>query len=132
MKTPCYCAALRVAARKATALYDEELAPVGINLAQFSLLRKIERAGTVSLTELGRLAELDRSTVGRNVKVLKRLRFVGLAAGEDQREAAVTLTLTGVQALRRAGPMWESAQRRVENALGAEGARQLRALAQSL
>ncbi len=38
MKTPCYCAALRVAARKTTALYDEELAAVGINLAQFSLL----------------------------------------------------------------------------------------------
>ncbi len=75
---------------------------------------------------------LDRSTVGRNVKVLQRLGFVGLAAGEDRREAAVTLTPAGVEALRRAGPMWEAAQRRVENALGAEGARQLRALAQSL
>ena len=80
MKIPCYCAALRVAARKTTALYDEELAAVGINLAQYSLLRQIERAGTVSLTELGRLAELDRSTVGRNVKALQGLGFVGLGS----------------------------------------------------
>ena len=132
MKTPCYCAALRVATRKVTALYDAELAPVGLNIAQFSLLRKIERAGTVSLTELGRLAELDRSTVGRNVKVLERLRFVRPADAADQREAAVTLAPAGVEALRRGGPLWETAQHRIEDGLGAEGARRLRALAQSL
>ena len=75
MYTPCYCAAVRTAARKTTALYDF-LEPAGVTLAQYSLLRKIERAGTVSLTKLGRLAELDRSTVGRNVKALEELRLV--------------------------------------------------------
>ena len=54
--TPCYCAALRIATRKTTAIYDEALAPAGIGLAQFSLLRKIERGGRLSLSELGRLA----------------------------------------------------------------------------
>ena len=118
MDTPCYCAAVRAAARKATALYDAALAPVGINVAQFSLLRRIERMGPVSLTELGREAELDRSTVGRNVKVLARLRLVRLAPAEDQREAAVRLTRAGAEALRRAAPLWEEAQRRIEAALG--------------
>ena len=89
MKTPCYCLALRAAARKATALYDEALAPAGLNLAQYGLMRRIERAGAVSLTELGRMAELDRSTVGRNVKVLERLLLVRLSPAKDQREAAV-------------------------------------------
>ena len=92
MKPVCYCSSLRAAARKTTALYDSALAPVGINVAQFALLRRIERAQPVSLTELGRLADLDRSTVGRNVKVLERLGLVRLASAEDQREAPVTLT----------------------------------------
>jgi DNA-binding MarR family transcriptional regulator len=132
MDTLCYCAAVRAAARKTTALYDAALAPVGINVAQFSLLRRIERLEPVSLTELGREAELDRSTVGRNVKVLERLRLVRLTPAEDQREAAVGLTRAGTQALWRAAPLWEDAQRRIETALGADGAKQLRTLATSL
>jgi DNA-binding MarR family transcriptional regulator len=66
MDSVCYCDVLRAATRKTTAIYDVALAPAGVNLAQFSLLRKIQRAGSVSLSELGRLAALDRSTIGRN------------------------------------------------------------------
>jgi DNA-binding MarR family transcriptional regulator len=132
MDTPCYCAAVRTAARKTTALYDAALEPAGLTLAQYSLLRKIERAGTVSLTELGRMADLDRSTVGRNVKVLGRLRLVRLTPAKDQRETAVRLAPAGDNALRRAAPLWEAAQRRLEAALGPGGAERLRALALSL
>lgn len=132
MDTPCYCAAVRTAARKTTALYDAALEPAGLTLAQYSLLRKIERAGTVSLTELGRMADLDRSTVGRNVKVLGRLRLVRLTPAKDQRETAVRLAPAGDNALLRAAPLWADAQRRVEAALGAGGAERLRALALSL
>jgi len=133
MDTPiCYCVAVRTAARKTTALYDALLEPAGVTLAQYSLLRRIERAGTVSLTKLGRLAELDRSTVGRNVKALEELRLVRLGPAKDQREAAVRLTPAGAEALQRAAPLWEQAQRRVETALGAAGAEQLRALAAAL
>ncbi len=124
--------ALRAAARKATALYDEALAPAGLNIAQYGLIRKIERAGTVSLTELARIVELDRSTVGRNVKVLERIRLVRLTTAKDQREAAVTLTPAGTEALRLATPLWEDAQRRIEATLGPGGAEQLRTLALGL
>jgi len=132
MKSPCYCSTLRAAARKATALYDAALAPAGVNVAQYGLLRRIERRGSVSLTELGRLAELDRSTVGRNARVLERLGLVRLAAARDQREAAVSLTEKGAETLRLARPMWEDAQLRIEAALGAAGAETLRALAATL
>jgi DNA-binding MarR family transcriptional regulator len=132
MNTICYFAAVRTAARKTTALYDSILAPAGVTLAQYSLLRRIERAGTVSLTKLGRLAELDRSTVGRNVKALEGLRLVRTKPAKDQRETAVRLTSAGEEALRRAAPLWEEAQRRVEGALGVAEADQLRTLALSL
>ena len=119
MTSICYCVAVRTAARKTTALYDSILEPAGVTLAQFSLLRKIERAGTVSLTKLGQLTELDRSTIGRNVKALEKLRLVRSASAEDQREAAVRLTPAGERALRVGAPLWEEAQRRVEAMLGA-------------
>jgi DNA-binding MarR family transcriptional regulator len=132
MKTICYCAAVRSAARKTTALYDSILEPAGVTLAQYSLLRKIERARAVSLTQLGRLAELDRSTVGRNVKALEALRLVRLDPAKDQRETAVRLSSAGEKTLKRAAPLWEDAQRRVEDALGAAEAGRLRTLALSL
>jgi DNA-binding MarR family transcriptional regulator len=132
MDTTCYCAAVRTAARKTTALYDAILEPAGVTLAQFSLLRKIKRAGTASLTGLGRLAELDRSTIGRNVRALEKLRLVSMALAEDQREAAVRLTPAGARVLRVGAPLWDEAQRRVEAALGSTGAAQLQTLAHNL
>lgn len=132
MQTPCYCAALRAATRKTTALYDEALAPAGIGVAQFSLMRRIQGAGTVSLTELARLAELDRSTVGRNVKVLERMGLLAETAAGDQRETTIMLTEAGRETVRRGRPLWEEAQRRVEAALGEAGADSLRTLALSL
>ncbi len=132
MASLCYCSSLRAAARKTTALYDAALAPVGVNVAQFALLRRIERSQPVSLTEIGRLADLDRSTVGRNVKVLERLGLVRLSAADDHREAAVTLTPAGAERLVRGASRWEEAQRYVEAALGVDGAHALRTLANKL
>ncbi len=102
MLRQCYCIAIRAAARKATSIYDAALAPTGVTIAQFSLLRSIERATALSLTELGRMSDLDRSTVGRNVKVLERMGLVKVAAGLDQREATVTLDEAGHNVLRGA------------------------------
>ena len=132
MKSRCYCAVLRSASRKMTALYDAALAPAGIGLAQYSLMRRIKSAGAVSLTELAQIAELDRSTVGRNVRVLERMGLVSETAAEDQRETTFALSEAGIETLRRARPMWDDAQRRVEAALGEDGAVTLRTLAESL
>jgi DNA-binding MarR family transcriptional regulator len=132
MTSTCYCVVARTAARKTTALYDALLEPAGVTLAQFSLLRKIDRAGTASLTKLGQLTELDRSTIGRNVKALERLQLVRAALAKDQREAAVQLTPAGKRALKIGAPLWEEAQRRVETALGDAGVAQLQTLALNL
>ena len=128
----CYCAALRSATRKTTAIYDAALAPTGVNLAQFSLLRKIQRAAPVSLSDLGRLAELDRSTIGRNVKVLQRMGLARVTPGEDHREATVTLDAGGLVVLREGAPLWDEAQRRIEERLGEDGPAKLSALLGSL
>lgn len=118
MNSDCYCALLRKASRRMTALYDEALAPVGVNLAQFSLLRNISWQQPVSLTDLARVVELDRSTVGRNVKVLARMGMTAAGVQDDGREATVVLTKKGRMVLNDGAPLWDAAQARVESAVG--------------
>jgi DNA-binding MarR family transcriptional regulator len=131
MAGECYCAALRKATRRVTALYDVALQPIGVNLAQFSLLRTIARVAPVSLTELGRLTELDRSTIGRNVRLLRGKGLVQVERGAGQREATVVLDEPGSEILRRGAPLWDGAQRKIEASLGPVAVH-LRALLQAL
>ncbi len=95
-------------------------------------MRKIERGGKLSLSELGRLAARDRSTIGRNIKGLRRMGLIEVGPSDDHREATVTLAEDGRAVLRNGAPLWEAAQRRVETALGEGGADKLRALLAAL
>lgn len=115
----CYSMMLREAARRVSSIYDEALSPLQINIAQFSLLRRIERLQPVSMTDLAQSAQLDRSTIGRNIKVLSRMGLVETGrADRDQREATVGLTGAGAELLARAGPIWDQCQRDMEARLG--------------
>ena len=128
----CYCILLRTATRKVTALYDAALAPYGITLAQFSLMRRIRRGEPVSITELAHRAELDRSTVGRNLKPLERMGLVQHVTGLDQREASVALTDAGHALLKQADPIWHDVQVDIETRLGEADATQLTRLLHAL
>ncbi|MEP9355047.1 MarR family winged helix-turn-helix transcriptional regulator [Xanthobacter sp. KR7-65] len=133
MDSPCYCASLRRATRRVSALYDEALAPFGINVAQYSLLQCIRHKGEVSLTELGATLELDRSTVGRNVRVLVRPGLLEMRRGkEDQREACVALTKQGADLIKRAAEAWTQSQKKIEGQLGPHRVEQLRELLSAL
>ncbi|WP_198672187.1 winged helix-turn-helix transcriptional regulator [Pseudogemmobacter bohemicus] len=63
---------MRDATRRIGAVYDEALAPFGINVAQYPLLRRIGTLQPVSFTRLGHERELDRSTASRNTRVPKK------------------------------------------------------------
>ncbi|WP_211109869.1 MarR family winged helix-turn-helix transcriptional regulator [Azospirillum oleiclasticum] len=109
-----------MATRKVAARYDAALEPTGINVAQYAMLRAIERRQPVSLTELGRALDLDRSTMGRNIRVVEKLGLVATGRGDDQRESVVRLTDHGATVLRKAGPLWEGCQTDIEARIGAE------------
>lgn len=121
----CFCVALRGASRKLTALYDDALAPAGVNVAQFSLLRKTRRLGPLSVTALAEVADLDRSTVGRNVRVLEEMGLMSISNGSDQRQAVVDLTPAGHAAVETGNPLWDGAQTSIEQRLGTARAQQL-------
>ncbi len=128
MKSDCYCIVLRAATRRIGEVYDSALEPLGINVMQFSLLRRIKYGAPLSLTDLSRLAELDRSTVGRNVKVLQREGLVRVTSGQDQREALLELEPKGLDIVNRGKPLWATAQAAIEQKLGLDGAEQLQEL----
>lgn len=128
----CHATRLRKAYRKATSRYDDLLAPLGINIGQFSLLRNIRRMAPVSLTDLGARVELDRSTVGRNSKVLERMGLIATVPGKDKREAMLAITEDGQKILDAGAPLWDQAQREFEARLGPQNMKVLADLLSSL
>jgi DNA-binding MarR family transcriptional regulator len=114
----CYCTNARRAALVLTARYDEALAPHGLKVTQFSLLKAVERRGEPNLTGLAEATGLDRSTLGRNLRGLALLGLVRLSSGEDQRDRVVALTARGRARLRAAGETWRRLQDALAAALG--------------
>lgn len=132
VSTACACVRLRRASRAVTALYDQALAPTGLKLTQFSALRTLQRLGTVSISELAVAMALDRSTLGRNLLVLKRRGLVRLGDGEDMRAWSVALTAKAGRLLEKALPGWSAAQDRVRATLGPKDMETLFALLEKL
>jgi DNA-binding MarR family transcriptional regulator len=119
--SPCHCTRLRRAAQRVTQLYDAALDGTGLKITQFSLLRAIEREGEPALGRLSKATGLDRSTLGRDARVLRRAGLVALGHGTDGRTTVVSLTEAGRERLRAALPHWERTQRRLDEALGPDG-----------
>lgn len=111
---------LRMAARAATRLYDEHLAPAGIGIAQYGLLRIVAEGGGASVTDLARRMGLDRTTLTRNLKPLMRAGYLGLTEGPDKRTRAIVITQQGRAVLAEARPLWKSAQAQLHKRLGAD------------
>ncbi|HGM5580174.1 TPA: MarR family winged helix-turn-helix transcriptional regulator [Pseudomonas putida] len=122
LTSECICTHLRRAARGVSRHYDEALAGFGINVAQFSLLRHLQRLDQPSITSLAEAMGLDRSTLGRNLRVLEADDLVRLGEGSDQRNRLVCLTEAGTRCLAAAHPAWERAQLQLVEQLG-EGQR---------
>jgi DNA-binding MarR family transcriptional regulator len=125
---PCLCTSLRQAALAVTQIYDEALEPSGLKITMFRLLRRISDAGEPTISELARIVDLDRSTLGRNLKVLERLGYVQLAGGQDERSKIVVLTARGKTRFEKGLPLWEKAQRSMQARLGDERAAVFRIL----
>jgi DNA-binding MarR family transcriptional regulator len=119
----CVCANARRAALALTARYDAALAPHGLKVTQFSLLHAVARRDAPNLSVLAAATGLDRSTLGRNLRVLERLGVVALSPGDDQRDRVVGLTAPGRARLREATRTWRRVQDELGAALGADAER---------
>ena len=117
---PCACAAARRAARALTVLYDGWLRSSAIEGPQFGLLAVLDRQGPCTQTTLGRLFALDKTTLSRNLQLLKREGWIRAVPGKDARERRVSLTPAGRRHLAAARPAWRKAQEQLRASLGAK------------
>ncbi len=111
---------MRHAAQTMTEFYDHTLAPSGLKITQFSLLRELQRHSSLSISELAYKLDLDRTTMGRNLQVLAQDGYISFSHGQDRRERTVQMTSKGTQALEVAFPLWEQAQNTITTTLGQE------------
>ena len=124
----CFCMNLRSAAQQLTRTYDEALAPAGISANQFSLMNLVRTTDSPKVKDLALASGLDRSTLGRNLKVLEKQGLLEMRRGSDARTREIGLTSAGRQALRRATPLWQSLQDDLQQRLGQGGRSRLQAL----
>jgi len=110
LPTECLCTRLRRASRGVSKLYDDALSEIGLNVAQYSLLRHLQRLDRPSITDLAEAMGLERSTLGRNLRVLEGRGMVELSGGTDQRNRLVVLTPAGERLLGEARGAWQAAQ----------------------
>ena len=111
-----------------TQLYDDALAPSGLRLTQFGLLRTLARRGTLTITSLATEMLLDRTALSRNLDPLVARDLVEVVAGHDLRTRHVTMTAAGKRALGVAEPHWANAQREVSRRVGKDRLAELYAL----
>ncbi|HEY7943575.1 MAG TPA: MarR family winged helix-turn-helix transcriptional regulator [Casimicrobiaceae bacterium] len=116
----CACGRLRRAARALTQLYDDAMAPSGLRITQFSLLRTVARDGKARISQLASTLLLDRTALSRNLDPLLARGLLSVTAGRDARTREVALTRSGAKALQAATPYWKRAQADVARRLGSE------------
>ena len=114
----CACGRLRRATRALTQLYDDAMAPSGLRVTQFSLLRTLAREGVLRIRDLAERTLLDRTALSRNLDPLIARGLVEAVRGSDARTRRIALTPAGERALRAASPHWRRAQARVRRELG--------------
>lgn len=108
----------RRATRVLAAHYDRVLAPHGLRGTQFTLLAAIALHGTAKTSELARTIGADRTTLTRNLAVLKRAMYIDITDGADRRERLHSLTDAGSAKLAAAVSAWRSAQAELTAAIG--------------
>lgn len=106
----CALASTRRTARLLTQLYDSHLSEHGVEAAQFALLMMLEKSADKGQAGLCRALGMDKTTLSRNLKVLRSRGWVESVVGEDARRRRLLLTEEGRTLLATAKPAWRRAQ----------------------
>lgn len=111
---------LRRASRAVSQHFDRALAPAGLRMTQFTVLAALALAGPRSPGELADALVTDRTTLSRNLKVIRAAGLVEAAPTADRRAQRYRLTERGRTALEAALPLWQAAQAEIIDPLGAD------------
>ena len=122
----CYALAARKSARHLSRLYDRHLAPAGLSVSQFSILRLLKEHGRLKITELADMLIMERTSLVRALKPLQAAGWVVAERSDNGRAFDVTLSPSGLEKFAEAKPLWAEAQAAFEGEVGRDRAIRLR------
>lgn len=105
----CLGRAARRTANVVTRAYNKALAPLGIEVTQFTILCTVALEKAQSASELADLVGVERSTLKRNLDRLVTGGLVSIAPG-DGRRVVHRITDRGTELVASALPLWRQAQ----------------------
>jgi DNA-binding MarR family transcriptional regulator len=117
-----YCASLnfRRAARAVTKLFDLAFDCDGIRSTQFTILVAVAKTQPTSITALGDILMIDRTTLTRSLHLLRKDGLLTISERAAMRQRFLRLTGKGERTLARAVQQWREIQERFVNAVGAD------------
>jgi len=124
----CACTTLRELARRATAIYDDVLGPLGLKQTQYAVLARLDGLVQCSLGELADVCNLDVTSMSRGLRPLIANGWVKAGRGKDDRTKRYELTAQGKQVARKAFARWKKAQSRLHEVIPQEHIRTLKSL----
>ncbi len=107
---PCYYLKLRWAEMLSRKFYNKRMMDCGITGRQFTLLFIIKYNGGSSLSELGDMMNLDRSTINRSIQPLLKKGLLEDRKAEGQRNSSIWLTEHGEDVFNESSKSWNKAQ----------------------
>ncbi len=113
----CALATTRRTARLLTQLYDSHLSEYGVEAAQFALLMMLDKTADKGQAAVCRALGMDKTTLSRNLKVLRSRGWAVSEAGKDARQRNLSLTAEGRALLAKARPAWRRAQESLRSEL---------------
>jgi DNA-binding MarR family transcriptional regulator len=127
----CLAVRLRALNRAVTALYDDALRPHGLRVGQLNLLVAVARMGTARPGDLCRVLRMDKSTLSRDVEVMRRNGWLEVEE-VGGRSRPLRLSTVGQALLERVAPAWRRAQEQARNLIGDDGAEAVLQIARRL
>ena len=128
----CLGTAARMIDRVITSTFEEALRPLDVKPNQVTLLASVAALGDATQRDLAPVLRIDQTTLSRTLRKLVERGLLYEVDHDDQRVAPYRLSPAGRALLKKAQPLWNDAQHRVETLLGPRAANSLRNAATSL
>jgi DNA-binding MarR family transcriptional regulator len=101
-------------------MYDASLQESGIRSTQFAILVGIAKNQPVSIGALGDMLIIDRTTLTRSLRLLKKEGLIVISDRSTMRQRFLALTPKGERTLARSMPAWREAHARFVAMVGSD------------
>jgi len=98
--------------------YDDIISESGLHGTQFPVMLAISRSQPVSVSNLAKIMDVDRTTISRSIKLLEKEGFIFFSHSSDSRVKNIALTAEGLKAFEHAVPLWQKAQNSILEKIG--------------